>query len=228
MENHIIALFESNDKQWLARRSRIYQNLHEIKNLINSNYFPQEFTEEIDKYIEVNEMVDRSIEPVKLLTLKKYLEEYIVDYENEITRTVPIKAIRDEMKSEFSFGCKIRIIDTEKQIQCYKMNLIKIMYKNLLDNYRKWGDIERDSVLIHQRKNSNQLEFIVKSSTLFDEKNIKKLLVEPYTTTTNRKNKAHYGMFIIGMIARHLGGYAYVTNNKKNSVSQLIIQIPIK
>ena len=120
----------------------------------------------------------------------------------------------------------MRINDPGIVIEKYKMNLLAIMYQNLLDNYRKWGDIERDSVLVHRKKNTNVLDFVVNSSNRFDENQMKKLLIEPYMTTTNQEDKAHYGMFIIGMIARHLGGYAYVLNKKDRSNSRLIIKIP--
>ncbi len=227
LENYITALYESNDKQWLARRSKIYQNLHEIKNVINSDYFPKELTQEIDKFIEVNETVDRSIEPVSIIEIERFRDTYIDSYTKELEHTVKINLIRDEMIKEFPKGCMINISNVNKSVPHYKMNLLLILYKNLLDNYRKWSASNRDYVRVRDLKDSNLIEFKVVSSTLFDEKILNKLLIEPYTTTTQYGNKAHYGMFIVGMIARHLGGYAYVLNKNELDTSQLIIQIPI-
>ena len=227
LESYITALYESNDKQWLSRRSKIYQNLHEIKNVINSDRFPRELTEEIDKYIEVNETVDRSVEPVMFLEIKHFRNEYIENYSKELERTAPIKVVRQEMVENFSRMCTISHINPKKTVPQYKLNLMNILYKNLLDNYRKWGNHEKDFVRATVNSSQTKIIFNVISSSLYDENIIKKLLVEPYTTIEQNSNKAHYGMFIIGMIARHLGGYAYVLNKEEQSISQLIIKIPI-
>lgn len=227
LESYVTILYESNDKNWLARRSRVYQNLHEIKNIIGSKSFPTTYASEIDKYIELNETVDRSIDMVNIIELSNFRDQYLDSYFEELKQTVPMKSIRNEMFKEFSKGCNVGLVNTNLSIESYKMNLLKILYKNLLDNYKKWSKRESDSVNLNSIHKKNSIEFYVKSSRLYDTSILGKLLSEPFTTLDGSVPKSHYGMFIIGMISRHLGGYAYAVNNQNLDGSSINIIIPI-
>jgi hypothetical protein len=229
IENYITVIYECNDKQWLARRSHVYQNLHEIQNLIKSEGINKEFRKAIGQYIEVNEVIGRSIEPKKIASIIQERKKYLRDYKKELSNINPFFKARNKRIYEVSFGIKIFPIDNDVYLEGYKYDMMTILYKNLLDNYIKFADLEHDSILVYQKRNSDFLTFKVNSSVMFDEDYVSKLLVEPYSKNTDEMEKAHYGMFIIGMITRHLGGYAHISNSKDLSIkSSLLITIPVR
>lgn len=244
LERYIYVLYEANDKHWLARRSGLYHNLHEIKNIINEtkntirinkgqkkllklNKYQLEIIDlvaEIEKYIELNEGFDQDCENGDLIELCAFREEFLLQYSDDLKKTVPIPAICEEMSMELFERCKIRMPSSGIPIKRNRLHLLLILYKNLLNNYVKYCRNSADVFYVFVNT-KNWLVFKVISTRHFDYDKINKLLREPYISKEKRGMVAHYGLFIIGMISRHLNGYSYVANIKNGS--EILIKIPL-
>ncbi|MCI5222364.1 MAG: hypothetical protein D3924_06760 [Candidatus Electrothrix sp. AR4] len=214
-----------NDKEWLTQRSQIYQNLHELQNIICDKRIPEEIRERLGWYV-WSLPIDSGDHGVKLEVLIAYLNNYISSYEDDMSVT-PWPSIRHDMLNNFKEGCKIWLLTPELIVNTQVIDMIKIIYKNLLDNYRKHSNKERDGLWVYQVKKTNNLIFRMRNSNLFDEDILNDVFVRPIKCYVGEKTETHYGLFIVGMLARYLGGIAYAYNIHEEYKSEILVQIPI-
>ncbi len=226
IENYLSLLFELNDKLWLSQKSQIYQNLHEIQNVIESSDFPNKYRIEINEYI--NKMdISHTSEAVPLSELIVFKENYIYNYKKKFEAFMGCGEMVDDLVESFHYGCITDMHHKEMTIAKPKFDMLKIIYKNLLDNYRDHCDNERDTLLLCQtRKLKNIINFRLKSSNQYNTKFFNQYLLTPIQAK-EESNRFRYGLFITGMLTRHLSGFAQVSNIERESRSELLITIPL-
>jgi hypothetical protein len=216
IDNHISLVYDIHDKSWMANTIKVKQNIHEIKQIINSDDFPPSFRDLIHYYI--TEMrITSSNRLVKIGNLLNFHSNYLK------------KLKHYSHYSSLKKGCKINIESPDTEIQDYKLDMLQIIYQNLLDNYRKYGDIERDIISLSQDRNRPfYIKFIVKSSSMIRDDIINKCLIVPFESFSGKEKRIHDGLFIVGMLARHLSGYSYIFNNYETGKSFIYVYIPLE
>lgn len=223
LEGFLAFFYESNDKQWMARRSQQYENQHELKNLIKTGHIPENIRTFLAELV-TEQNISMSTRSVNLKALSKYRKDYIKKYKDDLDYFPSnLSLIKNEMVENFSHGIKVQITNNNLFIADYKLNMIKIIFKNLLDNYRKHSDIERDSVYVNFNEEDRTLVIMSRSSRKLKKDLVNKLLNE----SIGANLKKHDGLFIVGMLTRHLNGYAYAYNDSYTSCSKILVKIPL-
>lgn len=241
IENFIRIAYDYNDIHWIARRSQMYQNNHEIRRVIDNNEIPNSLREQIYFYIS-NLPIDEAKEKVSLGELNDYRKKLIEDY--FITEKVILKNNKyyNSIKELYYSRLKIQLSNTSVRLSKYKLDMIKIIYKNLLDNFKDHSNHKKDSIsLVYKKKRPSTLYMIANLYNIesFKHKDIKNLLYTPYNEITYIENKkitkTHYGLFMIGMLTRYLNGFVSIDYIKQKDPNikileyiELKIQIPMK
>ncbi|HIP13797.1 MAG TPA: hypothetical protein EYG73_13900 [Arcobacter sp.] len=244
IENYIKTAFDLNDTHWIARRSQMYQNNHEIRTIIENDKIPKDIQKAIQQHI--------NVVPIKVANklrhiseLKKYRNECInVYFEGSDEIFGKNHQYIKDIHSQYEYGIKVNI-DSDLYIVEYKLDMIKIIYKNILDNFHRHSLHKKDTILLcnvkeKNGKQKNKTDYLFIKAKLFNiykfkNKDINSLLYSPYNeVSSNGEIKTHYGLFMVGMLSRYLNGHASIYYNIQKRYSgseerfvQLNVKIPI-
>lgn len=214
LEQLLVALLDSNDQRWLYSRDRHQQSFHELMNLVQDEAFPAPLRERFNRQIDVLRGVNISEggQRVALTDLEAFKARYV-----EAVRPLGIA-------EDLAYGCRIHINEKETRVRRYWLGCVETIYRNLLDNLRAHADPSKDTVVIDQPapRAPRHIKLQTKSSTRFDESDLDTLLITPMAGS----DRLHYGLFVVGAIARHLGGYAYV-GNVPDGGGMVIVTVPL-
>jgi len=209
---------KSSDAKWLAGRSPVYKNVHELSQQIRVN--KDLFTTKQIGILQRLVLLDDRVAPrktVKLSFIYKELVNWLRTQINEI-------AIEDALKN---------IIFDIKNDQNIKYNIfenILLICKNLMNNIIAHSNFERDKFIIvqndHLRMGVNaNLKIFIKTYGSFEDDTFSSLLISPIL----KNSEYHYGMFLVGMLARKLGGIALISRGDDYSPHTIIeVSIPLK
>jgi len=225
LENYIQLIYESTDKYWLTRQNQIYQNLHELQNLIGGINFPDDYRNIIKDYID-QKNIRESNQMVPLSRLIGFRENYLEAYRNDLVATNTNPSYINEIIEEYSKACTISISDESISMEAYKVDMIEVIYKNMLDNFKNYSLSNRGRFNVYLRKSKDILGFHSRSSEPFPDCVHNKLLQTPIWQ--EHRGRYSYGMFIVGMLARQLNGFAYAENLEDSNRGALRVEIPIK
>jgi hypothetical protein len=218
LQSFYIQSLEINDKVWLSRRTQIYQNYHEIENVINLPEFPSKFKDELNRLIEQQQIsLDDKYDTLDRLLIFKE------DFFAKIRDITPI-----EIYNMFYQNVFIKIDKEIIRIKFRKfvVDSLVIILKNILSNQRNYAENDRDQLNVLITKDI--IHFNINSSRPLLSPENKRYLISPFETVQNELKKTHYGLFTIGMLARQLGGYSNIFFNWKKSKTYLRILIPLQ
>jgi hypothetical protein len=215
IEQHLVLLLEANDQRGLASRARIQHSLHEIQHIIDEPAFPGDYRARLGLHMKVLDGTafdERRLVP--LSELRTFLERYL----EEMRTSVGLPSIADSL----ALGCRIFLETPDLHVSSHWMDVTQIIFKNLLDNIREHGDASRDSLTIRQPafRDGAHISFRLRSSATLPEAEIADMLFTPL----RRSDRLHFGMFLVGAMARYLGGYAHVGNERRGVV---LVSLPI-
>ncbi len=218
LESFFDVSLKSNDTKWLAGRSPVYRNVHELSQLLRpgKKIFNDKQTDLLQRLIILDDSIGTS-NKIKFSMLKNDLINWLdtaVDY-------ITFKEIRDN----FIFDVK-HDFDIENEIYEKVFLICKNLFNNIIDH----GDSRRDKFIIVQNDNLRMgvgadIKFFVKTFGAFDEYSFDNLLISPVV----KDEKYHYGMFLTGMLARKLEGIAMISNGDSYSPYTIIeISLPLR
>lgn len=208
---------KSNDSIWLSGRSPVYRNVHELSQLLRleEKIFTDEQTDVLQRLIMIDDTVTLSNRHIPLSKLRQDLIDWLTQNVNSFTLNYLMK--------NFVFDLKGTL---EVTFDVYEKLLV--ICKNIFDNIIDHGDPKRDKFFLvendHLRmgKNAN-LKIFVKTFGCFDLDIFDDLLISPI----QKDNEYHYGMFLIGMLARRLGGIAQLSQGADEYSPHTILEIAL-
>ena len=219
---HILESFydvglKANDSKWLAGRSPVYRNVHELSQLLRpeSRIFNQKQIDLLNRLI----ILDDSI--------TERLNVNFSDLYNDIIYwldTVSDHITSKEIKNNFIFDVKNNF-----EIRSHIYEKVFLICKNIFNNILDHGDPCRDKFIIMQNDNlrmgvNAKIKMLIKTFGAFDEQVIDNLLISP----VKKDNQYHYGMFLVGMLSRMLEGTALISNGNTYSPYTIIeISLPL-
>lgn len=222
IEHFYIQLLELNDKLWLSKRSQIYQNFHELESTIKGKNFPLKYKKTLLPLLE-KQQISIDEETSSFNELNSFINEYFNDFKKEtlyenyrdFKNSVQIRIDEDVLKQKF----KKHVIDS-----------VLIIIKNIVNNQRKFSNKKDGFISINI--NNSSIFINNESSMPLSEEYRNKYLYAPYQTGFNTEKRTHFGLFVIGMLVRQLGGYSYVYIGDENTIKnkkvmKLKIRIPI-
>lgn len=209
---------KSSDAKWLAGRSPVYRNVHELSQHLRLNR--ESFSTKQIGLLKRLILLDDTITPSELINVSKLYDELI-------------KWLRTQINSFAMETAQNHIIFDLKNDHYIKFDVfenILLICKNLVNNIIAHSDFRRDKIIImqndHLRMGVNaNLKIFVKTFGSFEDQSYNSLLISPII----KNNEYHYGMFLVGMLARKLGGIALISRGNSYSPHTIIeVSIPLK
>jgi len=212
-------LLHTNDLQWIRSQINRHENIHEIKNDIKMELFDKKTSKRLTQ-----------------LLLLDFHEQSAVDYKDE-----PIKERMDSWIDQMYSP----LIETQREkihaILEYNLepnielprglteNVI-IILKNLVQNIVSHGDTFHDKVIIstypfYKIGDWGTIRIYMRTYGIIDYEVIDKIGIVPIRTHHN--DIPHYGMFLIGMMTRILGGAMHVSRKSTSDYYVIELKIPI-
>lgn len=198
------------DSNWLAARSPVYKNVHEIKQLLDTKDF---FTEKQLSALKPLILYERNVlnnEEKELNDLKEEIKQYLNEKINILEK---IKLIHWNIEGTILVNNNIFL-------------KIKLIVFNLIENILNHSEIRKDAInfSINSVKNKvSTLKIKVITFGAFGEDDFHFLTFSPIL----KGETYHYGMFLIGMLSRNLGGTCYIEKMTKNKKRFTIIEVII-
>lgn len=221
---HLEQRFDANDKYWLSRRAQLEQNVHELSNIIRESAFPVGYRERIAALLNKTS-VSTSKPDQPLQRLVEFRDNYLPE------RTTRIAALGDESEQILSVrleACRFDLPDPTSLMTDHKMSLLKIIYKNLLDNLCMHCDPERDRLYVDgTTKGAVRITMI--SQRPFTEHELQNAGVAPIAGCGSHPagvEDEHSGLLLVGILTRHLGGFMHVKNRDSKPGSIVYLTIP--
>ncbi|HEY1602674.1 MAG TPA: hypothetical protein VGG64_23925 [Pirellulales bacterium] len=236
LQNYVAAQQDSADRAWLATRTEEYQGWHEIRGIIHSPTFPQAFRDLLDPLLTQTMAHSVSTTLVPLSHLRRFLDNYIREYRATLMQT-GLGGIAATVADSFAQNISLNGHRDKLRIESYKLDWICVICKHLLDNCRKHSNPLRDYFRVELRKggpdaagrarsifgNGPRVEIIVWQHSLLDDAILQSLFYRPITDDEGRTS---FGLFIVGMLAREMGGSAFAGNIPDQSASRIVVTIP--
>jgi hypothetical protein len=211
IESFYVLSLKNSDAKWLAGRSPVYRNVHELSQLLRlkKKYFNKEQTALLKRLIVLDDS-SKTIQKIKLVKLKTELLLWI-------------KKQVDPIKYEIISQNLIFDINKKQNVSGEFFENLLLICKNLFENIISHGDPERDKFIIVQDDylrmgvNAN-LKIFIKSFGYFDSANYSSLFVSPIL----KDEELHYGLFLVGVLARKVGGMALISQGDGASPHTII------
>jgi anti-sigma regulatory factor (Ser/Thr protein kinase) len=204
---------KATDSNWLAARSPVYTNVHEIEQLLRKrDFFTKEQLLHLEPLIlfEKNDIMDNC--EITLDTLREDINKYLEDKINKLDKN-KVNLLYWHIKREISINNDV-------------FTKIKLIVFNLIENIIKHSDIRRDTIdfsIDFTNKKIQILKILVTTYGTFGEDDFSSLTFSPVL----REQKYHYGMFLVGMLSRNLEGTCYVEKKENKNEKFTIIEVII-
>jgi hypothetical protein len=220
VEAYFSQLLLINDNQWICDRISFYGNIHELRQYRELNFFTEEGSRILDELLFVDEQRKIEAETTNISDLQRMVKNLIdADY----------KTLDDITRSKVHEIVSVTVHGTTAVNFKYMNNIIDII-KNLVNNIIRHGNPAKDKITITDElmtKLSSQtfIRIFVKSTGDLDSDIVDRMGMRPIS-----KEKERYGMFLVGMIVRILGGTIDITKaggKKEHHQSRTLIEIRI-
>jgi len=209
--------WHTNDIQWLRGQIDRYENIHELKNYHTLGLLDGHMKELVERFLmtSINERVQ--LIGSNILDLQSRLFEWISliyhDLSNDNLRKI---------KSILKF--KLDDID----IPFDRMESIIVILKNLIRNAERYGDLRRNEITISTRPfygidYHNSIRIFMKIYGAFESETLERIGIAPIADSKG----THFGMFLVGMLTRILGGTLLVSREVDKLEHVIEIRIPL-
>lgn len=230
IEEYIRILNEVNDIKWLSRLVVKENNLHELKQIINSlDVIPGETKHVMKKLLACNNVTLGKNDDIKLSEVSSFKEKFINSIVDEL-KSAGLPSYTDEIINGYGNALSI---DTEHGkdvlISGDRMEMIKIIYNNLANNFSKFCNYEKDKLTLRYSSKSHAIviQLCTHSPLPIDYNDY--YFDAPYESSGNNSSTdLHSGLFIIGVLVRQLSGFINTKKNESGYIDNIIIRIPIK
>lgn len=218
IETYYSNLYYSSDYHWINTQINRYDNIHELKNYALLGHFDKKTQNILSKFLwptpPKNEICENCL-----------FKDAIVNNINDF-----IGAMYSQLSDaniNFLKGVMEYNINDEIQVNNEILNNIFIIVKNLLQNVVRYGDQLRDKIIIStyplfKYGDKQTIRIRLKTFGKFDDTTLSKMGIMP---TIDIEGKPHFGMFLVGMLSRIMGGTMHVS--KKENMPFTIVEIRI-
>lgn len=212
-------LLHLNDMQWIKTQINHYENIHELKNLIETKYFNQKTKQLLRRYLYTRESEYHNNIKKDIILMERYIKIWISQMYCNLT-SKSHKKIASIVNYQFEEN------DLTKRLSNDFIDSIQVILKNLILNVVRYGHIDRDRISISNKPflkfgESCEIRIFMRSYGPVGT-DLEKLGIAPIYDSSNIP---HFGMFLVGMLTRILGGTISVS--KKEMLAYHIIEIRI-
>lgn len=214
-------LLHLNDIQWIRSQINNYENIHELKNLVDTNIFNAKSRSLLRRYLFLNAS-EKTITVKKNLSslereIKIWISQMYCNLTNENQRKIASIVIYQFEEKNLSDTLSNDFIDS-----------ILVILKNLILNVVRYGDIDQDRIAISNKPffnfgDSREIRIYMKSYGSVGPDLVKLGIVPIFDSS----NKPHFGMFLVGMLTRILGGIINVSKEELSAYHIIEIRIPL-
>ena len=204
---------KTTDSNWLAARSPVYKNIHEIKQLLDTEgFFDEKQLSELKPLILFENNVLNN-EEKELDVLRQDIESYLERKINDLDKPYVVNLFYWDIKE------KISVSNDE-------FTKVRLIVFNLIENIIKHSDVKKDTIDLSINTINKGHQILKIKVTTFGTFGAD---VFPFLTFSPilKQNKYHYGMFLVGMLSRNLGGTCYIEKKEKKDKKFTIIEIII-
>jgi len=212
-------LLHTNDLQWIRSQINRHENIHEIKNDIKMKLFDDKTSKRLTQLLLLN-FHEQSAVNSKNEPIKERMDSWIDQMYSPLIETQREK-IHAILEYNLESNVELPLDLAENAI---------IILKNLVQNIVYYGDILHDKIIISTRPfykigDWNTIRIYMRTYGIIDYDVIDKIGIVPIRT--HQTGMPHYGMFLIGMMTRILGGAMHVSRKSTSDYYVIEIKIPI-
>ncbi len=220
IESYFNQLLLVNDNSWIKNRVFTYDGVHELRQYCDAKKFDTKTCSVLQKYlfsnIEKQEFGEISIDKI---------EQEIRDEIDESNKAMD-KTSKD-LQNLIHFNINVKgILDGQT------VNLMKLIVRNLLNNISRYGDPRKDKITIIIRKpkheiTCSEIRIYARTCGFINNEIIDKFGIIPVQKEEKQVDNLRYGMFIVGMLCRTLGGTLDIGSSKKRNLTFIEIRLPV-
>ena len=219
IESFYSNLLHTNDLQWIRSQINRHENIHEIKNDIKMKKFDEKTSKRLTQLL-LLDFHEQSIVNYKNESIKERMDSWIDQMYSPL-----IEAQRESIHAILEYNLEPDI----KLPRSLTENVI-IILKNLVQNIVSHGDRFHDKIIIstgpfYKISDLDNIRIYMRTYGIIDYDVIDKIGIVPIRTHHN--DIPHYGMFLIGMMTRILGGAMHVSRKSTSDYYVVELKIPI-
>ncbi len=234
LEHWLALRLELNDKYWLAGRSQHYASFHELQQALDDPAVSTNVRVRIRQYLGTESAITDALETARLGELCDFWTSYVNRYSKTDLRVCATvgREYRRRIRARLSAACRLDVRTPDLLVSRRTFDMLTVILRNLLDNLRKHGDFDSDTLEVRQLRprslgakgaEHGELHVLLRMSVpLYEDQ-----LVADCLRPTHSSERAHYGLFICGMLARELSGFTYMHNVPDEGRAMLRITIPL-
>jgi len=215
-------LLYSNDLQWIRSQINRYENIHELKSYASIGFFDKPTEQLLSKLL--------WLPPQKLEQLGRSgdyephaLKDRVNHWIDQMYSGLSPENIQS-VKSVLEYN-----IDENINMPTILFESIESIVKNLVQNIVRYGDQRRDKIIVSTRPfydigDQGIVRIYVRSHGKIGADTLDKFGLVPITDIVGN---LHFGMFLVGMLTRILGGVLHVSRNEVAPYHVIEIRIPL-
>jgi len=212
-------LLHTNDLQWIRSQINRHENIHEIKNDIKMKKFDEKTSKRLTQLL-LLDFQEQSAANHKNEPIKERMDSWIDQMYSPLIETQ-----REKIHAILEYN-----LESNVELPLDLVENVIIILKNLVQNIVSYGDRLHDKVIIstnpfYKIGDRDNIRIYMRTYGIIDSDVIDKIGIAPIRTHHN--DIPHYGMFLIGMMTRILGGAMHVSRKSTSDFYVIEIKIPI-
>lgn len=217
--------FEVFDLEWYKLLTKFADPLHELENYLDTDFFNTAQKAVLkDLFVSDSKIDGRDTNSV-LADLKPWFSEWVRSYYQKESQDFV-----DDVQSIVEFE-----ISRNVSLSATVFAAITAIVKNLITNIEDHSYIRRDKIIISNSplcqghsEDEKSLRIRYKTFGYFDDDTLEVFCLRPIERVTTNKNTRHYGAFVLGLLARSVGGYVAVEKSNEGYPVFVEFTIPIQ
>ncbi len=216
--------FEAFDLDWYRILTKFADPLHELENYLDTDLFSDDqkyilrdlFIKQEEKFKNNNSHSIDSIIPWFKQWVREYYSEETDDLLNEVLGIVEFNLIN-------GFN-----------VQSSTFYAITAIIRNLIKNIEDHSNIRRDKIIIansaryrSEQVSENYLRIRLKTYGYFEAGVLDSLCFRPILKSTSKGTSRHYGAYILGLLARSVGGFVVLDQHENGYPVIIEFSIPL-
>lgn len=217
IQDLFLTLYRITDMQYLSKQIGYYNSLHDLYTHISMGHFSEDQEKILSSLFSDRKETDRKATASR--TIKEEIDRWI---------DIEFTAVADDNRSIFKKILELRLNREESYPEEFKIGLMVIL-KNLIKNIIDHGQDESDQVIVDDSSSSglsqaNTVRVYSALSATIEPDTLNKLCIAPIT---NSEGELRFGMFLVGLVSRILGGVTCVDRSGAGDTTSLVIQLPL-
>ena len=217
--------FEVFDLEWYKLLTKFADPLHELENFLDTDFFDSSQKSVLRDLFISGKKIDEDKSRPMLADLTSWFDDWVRSYYRKESRD-----FKDDIKSIVEFN-----IEKDVNLQPAVFSAITAIIKNLITNIEDHSYIRRDKIIISNStlyrgrpEDGKNLRIRYKTFGYFDNETLEAFCLRPIERSQPNENTRHYGAFVLGLLARSVGGYVVVDKSDKGYPVFVEFTIPIQ